>query len=162
MPTRCAGCWLSHAGPTPKSPWAGGASPSTTGAGRILLSGRSWQNPWAKKVPTMDAGHGSGIGPSHSFSQRPCPQPCLPSQRCVIISPHYPSSTRGILLNMAQVYHSDIATVSKFHMQHQATFWRRTAQANFDEDCARFLDDGGRSHTSQGADPSIDISNRCP
>ena len=48
----------------------------------------------------------------------------------------------------------------EFRMQHQATFWRRTAQANFDEDYARFLDYVGRSHTSQGADPSIYISER--
>ncbi len=45
-------------------------------------------------------------------------------------------------------------------MQHQATFWRRTASAVFDEDYARFIDYVGRAHTSQGADPSIYIPER--
>ena len=45
-------------------------------------------------------------------------------------------------------------------MQHQATFWRRTAAAVFDEDYARFIDYVGRAHTSQGADPSIYIPER--
>jgi nitrite reductase/ring-hydroxylating ferredoxin subunit len=48
----------------------------------------------------------------------------------------------------------------EFRMQHQATFWRRTAQAVFDEDYARFLDYVGRAHTSQGADPNIYIPER--
>ncbi len=45
-------------------------------------------------------------------------------------------------------------------MQHQAAFWRRTAQAVFDEDYARFVDYVGRAHTSQGADPGIYIPER--
>jgi nitrite reductase/ring-hydroxylating ferredoxin subunit/hemoglobin-like flavoprotein len=45
-------------------------------------------------------------------------------------------------------------------MQHQATFWRRTAAAVFDEDYARFIDYVGRAHTSQGADPTIYIPER--
>lgn len=48
----------------------------------------------------------------------------------------------------------------EWRMQHQAAFWRRTAQAVFDEDYARFVDYVGRAHTSQGADPSIYIPER--
>ncbi len=45
-------------------------------------------------------------------------------------------------------------------MQHQTTFWRRTAQAEFDEDYARFVDYVGRAHTSHGADASVYIPER--
>lgn len=48
----------------------------------------------------------------------------------------------------------------QMRMQHQATFWRRTATAVFDEDYARFVDYVGRAHTSQGADPSVYIPAR--
>ena len=48
----------------------------------------------------------------------------------------------------------------QLRMQHQATFWRRTATAVFDEDYARFVDYVGRAHTSQGADPSVYIPER--
>jgi nitrite reductase/ring-hydroxylating ferredoxin subunit/hemoglobin-like flavoprotein len=48
----------------------------------------------------------------------------------------------------------------EWRMQHQAAFWRRTAQAVFDEDYARFVDYVGRAHTSQGADPGIYIPER--
>ena len=48
----------------------------------------------------------------------------------------------------------------RLRMQHQATFWRRTASAVFDEDYARFVDYVGRAHTSQGADASIYIPER--
>lgn len=48
----------------------------------------------------------------------------------------------------------------EWRMQHQAAFWRRTAQAVFDEDYARFVDYVGRAHTSQGADPNIYIPER--
>jgi len=48
----------------------------------------------------------------------------------------------------------------QLRMQHQATFWRRTAGAVFDEDYARFLDYVGRAHTSQGADSKIYIPQR--
>ena len=48
----------------------------------------------------------------------------------------------------------------EWRMQHQAAFWRRTAQGVFDEDYARFVDYVGRAHTSQGADPSIYIPER--
>ncbi|MEZ4766888.1 MAG: Rieske 2Fe-2S domain-containing protein [Caldilineales bacterium] len=48
----------------------------------------------------------------------------------------------------------------QLRMQHQATFWRRTASAVFDEDYARFVDYVGRAHTSQGADPGIYIPER--
>ena len=48
----------------------------------------------------------------------------------------------------------------EWRMQHQAAFWRRTASAVFDEDYARFVDYVGRSHTSQGADPTIYIPER--
>ena len=60
MLTKCAGRWLSRAGPTPKWPWAGGASPSTTSVDRIALFVRRWQYPWAKKyhqrTPVMALG----------------------------------------------------------------------------------------------------------
>lgn len=48
----------------------------------------------------------------------------------------------------------------QLRMQHQATFWRRTAGAVFDDDYARFLDYVGRAHTSQGADSAIYIPQR--
>ena len=48
----------------------------------------------------------------------------------------------------------------QLRMQHQATFWRRTATAVFDEDYARFVDYVGRAHTSQGADPTVYIPER--
>ncbi|MFN2166995.1 MAG: Rieske 2Fe-2S domain-containing protein [Anaerolineae bacterium] len=48
----------------------------------------------------------------------------------------------------------------ELRMQHQATFWRRTASAVLNEDYARFVDYVGRAHTSQGADPSIYIPER--
>ena len=48
----------------------------------------------------------------------------------------------------------------EWRMQHQAAFWRRTAQAVFDEDYARFVDYVGKAHTSQGADPNIFIPER--
>ena len=48
----------------------------------------------------------------------------------------------------------------QMRMQHQATFWRRTATAVFDEDYARFVDYVGRAHTSQGADPTVYIPER--
>ena len=48
----------------------------------------------------------------------------------------------------------------QMRMQHQATFWRRTASGVFDEDYARFVDYVGRAHTSQGADPSVYIPER--
>jgi nitrite reductase/ring-hydroxylating ferredoxin subunit len=48
----------------------------------------------------------------------------------------------------------------EWRMQHQAAFWRRTAQAVFDEDYARFVDYVGKAHTSQGADPNIYIPER--
>lgn len=48
----------------------------------------------------------------------------------------------------------------QMRMQHQVSFWRRTASAEFTEDYARFLDYVGRAHTSQGADPKIYIPAR--
>lgn len=45
-------------------------------------------------------------------------------------------------------------------MQHQVSFWRRTASAGFSEDYARFTDYVGRAHTSRGADPKIYIPAR--
>ena len=48
----------------------------------------------------------------------------------------------------------------QMRMQHQVSFWRRTASAEFTEDYARFTDYVGRAHTSQGADPKIYIPAR--
>lgn len=48
----------------------------------------------------------------------------------------------------------------QMRMQHQVSFWRRTASADFSEDYARFTDYVGRAHTSQGADPGIYIPAR--
>lgn len=48
----------------------------------------------------------------------------------------------------------------QMRMQHQVSFWRRTASTEFSEDYARFLDYVGRAHTSQGADPQIYIPAR--
>lgn len=48
----------------------------------------------------------------------------------------------------------------EMRMQHQASFWRRTAAGVYDEDYARFVDYVGRAHTSQGADPKIYIPER--
>lgn len=45
-------------------------------------------------------------------------------------------------------------------MHHLTNFWRRTAQANFDDDYARYIDYVGLAHTSRGADPSIYIDER--
>lgn len=48
----------------------------------------------------------------------------------------------------------------EMRMQHQANFWRRAASGQYEEDFARFVDYVGRSHTSNGADPSIYIPER--
>ncbi|HEX6305968.1 MAG TPA: Rieske 2Fe-2S domain-containing protein [Anaerolineales bacterium] len=48
----------------------------------------------------------------------------------------------------------------ELRMQHQASFWRRAASGEYDEDFARFVDYVGRAHTSQGADPNIYIPER--
>lgn len=48
----------------------------------------------------------------------------------------------------------------ELRMRHQATFWRRAASGEYDEDFARFVDYVGRAHTSDGADPSIYIPER--
>lgn len=48
----------------------------------------------------------------------------------------------------------------EMRMQHQASFWRRAASGQFDEDFARFTDYVGRAHTSHGADPKVYIPQR--
>jgi len=48
----------------------------------------------------------------------------------------------------------------QMRMQHQVSFWRRTAAGHFDDDYARFVDYVGRAHTSHGADPNIYIAER--
>lgn len=48
----------------------------------------------------------------------------------------------------------------ELRMQHQVSFWRRTASCEFDEDYARFVDYVGRAHTSLGADPKVYIPER--
>jgi len=48
----------------------------------------------------------------------------------------------------------------EMRMRHQASFWRRAASGEYDEDFMRFLDYVGRAHTSKGADPNIYIPER--
>ncbi len=48
----------------------------------------------------------------------------------------------------------------EMRMQHQVSFWRRTAMGDFNDDYARFIDYVGRAHTSHGADPTIYIAER--
>lgn len=48
----------------------------------------------------------------------------------------------------------------ELRMRHQANFWLRTADANFDDEYASYLDYVGRAHTSRGADPRIYIAER--
>ncbi|MCA1554810.1 MAG: Rieske 2Fe-2S domain-containing protein, partial [Chloroflexi bacterium] len=48
----------------------------------------------------------------------------------------------------------------ELRMRHQANFWLRTADANFDDEYASYLDYVGRAHTSRGADPKIYIAER--
>ena len=45
-------------------------------------------------------------------------------------------------------------------MRHNANFWRRTVEGNYDDDYASYIDYIGRAHTSHGADPSIYIAER--
>ncbi len=48
----------------------------------------------------------------------------------------------------------------ELRMRHQTNFWLRTADAQFDDEYARYLDYVGRAHTSRGADPRIYIAER--
>ncbi len=48
----------------------------------------------------------------------------------------------------------------ELRMQHQVSFWRRTASGQYDEDYARFVDYVGRAHTALGADSKIYIPER--
>jgi nitrite reductase/ring-hydroxylating ferredoxin subunit len=48
----------------------------------------------------------------------------------------------------------------ELRMQHQASFWRRAASGDYDDDFARFVDYVGRAHTSHGADPNVYIPER--
>ena len=44
--------------------------------------------------------------------------------------------------------------------RHLTNFWLRSAQGNYDEEYARYVDYVGRAHTSHGADPRIYIAER--
>lgn len=48
----------------------------------------------------------------------------------------------------------------QLRMRHNANFWLRTAEGNYDDDYASYVDYVGRAHTSHGADPSIYIAER--
>jgi 3-phenylpropionate/trans-cinnamate dioxygenase ferredoxin component len=48
----------------------------------------------------------------------------------------------------------------ELRMRHLTNFWLRTAQGNYDDDYARYVDYVGRAHTSHGADPHIYIAER--
>jgi nitrite reductase (NADH) small subunit len=48
----------------------------------------------------------------------------------------------------------------KLRMQHNANFWLRTVEGNYDDDYASYVDYVGRAHTSHGADPHIYIAER--
>lgn len=48
----------------------------------------------------------------------------------------------------------------ELRMYHQVNFWRRTADAIYDEDYAKFVDYVGKAHTSRGADPKVFIPER--
>lgn len=48
----------------------------------------------------------------------------------------------------------------QLRMRHNANFWRRTVEGNYDDDYASYIDYIGRAHTSHGADPSIYIAER--
>ena len=48
----------------------------------------------------------------------------------------------------------------ELRMRHLTNFWLRTAQGNFDDEFARYIDYVGRAHTSRGADPKIYVAER--
>jgi nitrite reductase/ring-hydroxylating ferredoxin subunit/hemoglobin-like flavoprotein len=48
----------------------------------------------------------------------------------------------------------------ELRMRHLTNFWLRTAQGNFDNEFARYIDYVGRAHTSRGADPKIYVAER--
>jgi nitrite reductase/ring-hydroxylating ferredoxin subunit/hemoglobin-like flavoprotein len=48
----------------------------------------------------------------------------------------------------------------QLRMRHNANFWRRTIEGNYDDEYASYIDYVGRAHTSHGADPSIYIAER--
>jgi nitrite reductase/ring-hydroxylating ferredoxin subunit/hemoglobin-like flavoprotein len=49
---------------------------------------------------------------------------------------------------------------TELRMRHLTNFWLRAAEANFDDEFARYVDYVGRAHTSHGADPTIYIAER--
>jgi nitrite reductase/ring-hydroxylating ferredoxin subunit/hemoglobin-like flavoprotein len=68
----------------------------------------------------------------------------------------YPATRKFFLKKDGTVDQAYLA----MRMQHQVSFWRRTASAGLSEDYARFTDYVGRAHTSRGADPKIYIPER--
>src|SRR5512135_487492 len=48
----------------------------------------------------------------------------------------------------------------ELRMRHLTNFWLRTANGDYDDDYARYVDYVGRAHTSHGADPHIYIAER--
>lgn len=48
----------------------------------------------------------------------------------------------------------------QLRMRHNANFWLRTVEGNYDDEYALYIDYVGRAHTSHGADPSVYIAER--
>lgn len=48
----------------------------------------------------------------------------------------------------------------QLRMRHNANFWRRTAEGNYDDEYAGYIAYVGRAHTTHGADPSVYIPER--
>jgi nitrite reductase/ring-hydroxylating ferredoxin subunit len=48
----------------------------------------------------------------------------------------------------------------QLRMRHNANFWRRTAEGNYDDEYAGYIAYVGRAHTTHGADPTIYIPER--
>lgn len=48
----------------------------------------------------------------------------------------------------------------QLRMRHNANFWRRTAEGNYDDEYAGYISYVGRAHTTHGADPTIYIPER--
>lgn len=48
----------------------------------------------------------------------------------------------------------------QLRMRHNANFWRRTAEGNYDDEYAGYIAYVGRAHTTHGADPTVYIPER--
>jgi nitrite reductase (NADH) small subunit len=65
--------------------------------------------------------------------------------------------TRKFFLNKAGEVDQDYL---ELRMRHNANFWLRTLEGNYDDTYASYVDYVGRAHTTHGADPSIYIPER--